>query len=592
MKTLQQLHDYVVETNTAALLAQGALPSATQQDKPISIYFLMNFTVHSIEPILQLYLKASGLQPDIVFGQYDTVMQEVLDTESIVQNKKIDILVCALWQDVSDAAFLNKLNDTESFIDELRHLFDLIQEKTPSLVLINTFLLPFWPETGIASTHKKNTGDAIRQVNQFIRQYVKDHASRCFLMDWERYVQVLGEKDSMDYRYWYLYKSPFKKSFLSYYASDITRVARALNGFAKKCLILDCDNTLWGGIIGEDGLSGIKLDKHDYPGKVFYDFQQSVLALHARGVILALCSKNNEDDVLQVLDQHPASLLRREHFATVRINWADKADNILDLIKELNIGLDSCVFIDDSPTECERVRLALPAVTVLTVTEPLYTYPSLLLREGLFDTLSVNAEDAERNVKYQQEAKRQAVFKKAQTMADYLASLELVATIRSRHDQDGARVTQLTQKTNQFNLSTKRYTEQQIEHFYTDKDSAVFSLHVQDKFGDYGLTGVFIAKRVENRGIIDSFLLSCRILSRDLEYVFLEQCLKYLSKTWHITQWEAPYSATEKNGQIRGFLQKAGFSALDNHLYHLETKKWEGYHVNHIHVMTEGLEHA
>lgn len=591
MKTLQQLHEYIVETNTAALVSQVTLPQLTQQDKPISIYFLMNFTINPIEPVLQLYLNESGLCPDIIFGQYDNVMQEILDNTSPLHSKKMDMVVCALWQE-ADVAILSKLDDTGSFINELNVLFDLIQEKTTALVLINTFLSPFWSETGITQTGKKNRADAIREVNQFIRQYVNQHSSRCFLMDWERYVQVLGEHDSMDYRYGYLYKAPFKKPFLSYYASDMTRVARALNGLAKKCLILDCDNTLWGGIIGEDGLSDIKLDKHDYPGKVFSDFQQSVLALHERGVILALCSKNNEEDVYSVLDHHPASLLHREHFAVSRINWSDKADNILDIVRELNIGLDSCVFIDDSPTECERVRLALPQVTVLQVPNPLYTYPSILFREGLFDTLAVHAEDANRNVKYQQEAKRQEIFKKSQTVSDYLASLGLIATIRPVNESDLVRVTQLTQKTNQFNLSTKRYTQQQIENFHADENSAVFSLQAQDKFGDYGLTGVLIAKREADRGIIDSFLLSCRILSRQLEYVFLEYCLKYLSKHWQIKQWQAHYLPTEKNGQIPDFLHKAGFQAGENTIFHLDTESWDGYHVNHINVMTEGFEYA
>lgn len=593
MKTLQQVHDYVIETNTAALLAQVTQTTTTQattQDKPVSIYFLMNFTINPIAPILQLYLQESQLRPELLFGQYDNVMQEVLDDFSLLYSKKIDIIVCALWQDPSDEAFLNKLNDIESFINELKTLFDLLQEKSSSLILINTFLLPFWSETGITSGG--DTAAAIRQVNQFLRNYIEQHASRCFLMDWERYAQILGEANSMDYRYWYLYKSPFKKAFLSYYASDITRVARALNGYAKKCLILDCDNTLWGGIIGEDGISGIKLDNYDYPGKVFTDFQKSVLKLHKRGVILALCSKNNEDDVWAVFDTHPASLLRREHFAIAKINWADKADNILDLVKALNIGLDSCVFVDDSPTECERVKSALPQVTVLSVPNPIYTYPSLLLREGLFDTLKVSEEDAGRNIQYQQEAKRQEFFKQSQNIDEYLSSLGLIATICRLQENDIARVTQLTQKTNQFNLSTKRYNQQQIENFSTDKDKAVFSLKVKDKFGDYGLTGVLIAKREADKGVIDSFLLSCRILSRRLEYAFLEYGLKYLSQIWQVKHWEAPYCASEKNSQIPDFLQRAGFQMKDNNIYQLHTEAWSHYPINHISVITEGFEYA
>lgn len=591
MKTYGQLHHTVITTNTAELIAHTETGRTGSTPKSISVYFLMNFTINPIEPILKFYLHESNMLPTIRFGSFDTVMQEVLDDDSSLYQQKYDIIVCALLHDPLDTAFLKKLVNPSLFISELKSLFELIQTKTGALLLINTIIPPFFAEFGISTSAKHSRAQNIGEINRFIYDFVKQSKGQCLLMDWARYSQILGEQNSIDARYWYMYKAPFKKAFLSYYAADITRVARALHAYSKKCLILDCDNTLWGGIIGEDGISGIKLDNHDSPGKIFYDFQSTVLELVERGVILALCSKNNEADVWEVIENHPHCLLRREHIAAHRINWQDKSNNIIDLVNELNIGIDACVFIDDSPTECELIRLAIPQLTVIQVPQQLYEYPTLLFKEGLFDTLIINAEDVKRNQKYQQESQRKEAQKHARNMTEYLTSLQLVATIQLLQPNNVPRVAQLTQKTNQFNLSTRRYTQQQIE-LLNCKDSAIFTLTVSDKFGDYGLTGVLIIKRKGKRGHIDSFLMSCRILSRHLEFVFLEECLNYLRARWRIDNWEAEYIPTEKNGQIQDFLAKAGFTKITGTNYTLDTENWCGFRVNHIKALLEGFEHG
>ena len=222
---------------------------------------------------------------------------------------------------------------------------------------------------------------------------MRQHRAQFFLVDFERIIRLLGEEKTIDYRFWYTSKALFKKDFLNAYAQEIVKIAKALKGRTKKCLVLDCDNTLWGGIIGEDGISGIKLDKHIYPDKLYYEFQQNVINLHERGIIIALCSKNNEEDVWEILDNHPSCLLKRRHVAAWRINWDDKSSNIKSIANELNLGIDSFVFVDDSPLECELVKKMLPDVTVLQVPQKLYTYPKILLHDGWFDTLHISEED-------------------------------------------------------------------------------------------------------------------------------------------------------------------------------------------------------
>jgi len=594
MRTLTEIHNTIIKDGIGGVLSaiNEIDISNSTSSKPVSIYFLMNYTINPIEPLLKLYLYESGLIPNIVFGNYDNVMQEILTTHSALYSEKFDLIICSLMYSPLDSTFLKKLENVEIFITELKQYFDLLLSNTSSLILINTLLLPFTSENGIASNTTLSRTEAILEINQFVRTYARQHAGRCIIMDWNRYIQLLGESNSIDYRYWYMYKAPFKKAFLSYYASDITKVAKAINGRTKKCLILDCDNTLWKGIIGEDGVSGIKLDNYDYPGKIFYDFQRSVVDLSKRGVIITLCSKNNENDVWEVLENHPHCLLKREHIAAYKINWKNKAENILDLVRDLNIGLDSCVFIDDSHSECELIKQALPEVTVIRVPDPIFEYPTLLLNEGLFDGLTINPADADKNIQYQQEEKRKQLQKTVNNLNDYLASLELKAHIDLMANNEIQRISQLTQKTNQFNLSTRRYTEQQIKDFHDSSHHAIYALNVKDKFGNYGLTGALIAKHDNSQGYIDTFLLSCRILSRNLEFIFLETCLKELSQQWKITTWLAEYIKNDKNMQIQDFLEKANFKHYSNNIYSMDMNDWDGYNINHIKIFKERLSYA
>ncbi len=387
---------------------------------------------------------------------------------------------------------------------------------------MNTFVPPYYSDFGISSAKDLSSHhNEVLQLNQLIREYVLSNSARFVLVDWERFVRLLGAGESMDYRFWYMSKAPFKKAFLDLYALELVKMARALKGKSKKCLILDCDNTLWGGVIGEDGLQGIKLDRHSYPGNIFYEFQKSILRLHDRGVLIALCSKNNEQDVWDVLEGHPDCLLKREHLSAWRVNWSDKASNISDLAAELNLGLDSFVFVDDNPVECGLIQDMLPEVTVLQVPDKLYTYPQLLKCDGLFDTLSFSTEDRQRSQMYRDESNRKHEQAKFETLDQYLASLSLSIKVHPAKEDEVPRVAQLTQKTNQFNLTTRRYSEAKISGLSKDPEWTVMSLFVRDKFGESGLTGVLIAHKDGDVGIIDSLLMSCRILGRNIEKAFV-----------------------------------------------------------------------
>ncbi|MCX6142677.1 MAG: HAD-IIIC family phosphatase [Ignavibacteriales bacterium] len=532
---------------------------------PIRFNFLRNVTVEGIEPYLKYHCYASGLKPKITFGDYGTIRQEILDKTSHLYATSPDIVVVSLFLETHLPNYFQSDWRAASVINDLQELFSSIAANTNSIIAINTFVPPFFTDFGIANTAlSTNRYYEVLQLNQLLRSFVQANPGRFVLIDWERLLRLLGEGESMDYRFWYMSKAPFKPRFLNLYALELVKIAKALKGKSKKCLVLDCDNTLWGGIVGEDGIQGIKLDRHAYPGVVYYAFQQRVLNLHERGVLIVLCSKNNEDDVWEILDKHPSCLLKRTHLSAWRLNWEDKVTNIQSLAHDLNLGLESFVFVDDNPSECEVVKSMIPEVTVLRVPPRLHRYPSLLDQDGLFDTLTLSTEDRQRSEMYRAEATRKHEQAKYENIDDFLGSLNLSVIIHQAKPDEVPRIAQLTQKTNQFNLTTRRYSESQITSFCDAPDWAVLSLSVRDKFGDYGLTGVLIAKRETDSGTIDSLLLSCRILSKRIEVALVLQGLDLLEQKWPVKSWYAEYIPTNKNHQVEKFWQQMGFSELSN----------------------------
>jgi FkbH-like protein len=567
MKLIREYLSAIDVDNLASLLSGvNHVSSADASFKTsVNINFLRNFTVEGIEPYLKYYLFMSDIRPKITFGNYDTVRQDVLDESSHLHASSPDIAILSLILEQLDPECINNGWSAEKVKNEIPELFNLTASRTNALIAVNTFVPPFYSKSGIASSSAlSDQGEQIAGLNKLIKDYVKKHSNQFFLIDWERLVRVLGEDKSIDYRYWYMSRSRFKKDFLKLYANEIAKIIKALKGHTKKCLVLDCDNTLWGGVVGEDGLHGIKLDRNDYPGKIYYDFQMSVLHLIERGALVTLCSKNNEDDVWDVLDNHPSGLIKRNYLSGWRINWENKVDNITSLADELNIGIDSMVFVDDDPSECEMIRRYLPEVTVLQVPGKLYNYPHLLFKEGLFDALYLSKEDRERPAMYQAEARRKREKVRFANLENYLASLELKATISPVKSHEIPRVAQLTQKTNQFNLTTRRYSEKDVTVFSNDPGCAVYTLSARDKYGDYGLTGVLIAKNENGKGIIDSLLLSCRILGRKLEVALVTYCIRKIEEEWDIAHWNAKYIPTVKNKQTADFWNKIGFTQVKN----------------------------
>lgn len=325
---------------------------------------------------------------------------------------------------------------------------------------------------------------------------------------------------------------------------------------AKKVLALDCDNLLWGGVVGEDGIEGLILS-NDHPGRSFRLFQEMLLELKKRGVLLALVSKNEEADVWNVFEHHPEMVLFRSDIAAYRINWKEKSSNLYEIARELNVGLDSFVFVDDSPVECLEVETNAPEVTVVSMPSEAARYAETLSELWCFDSLSITSEDKMRTEFVAGEQQRRELQQSETSLESYLESLKLVVQIRFAEEVDLLRVSQLTQKTNQFNLSLIRRSLPEIKNIH--KSGSILVLNLKDRFGDYGLVGVAILKQEDNCLLLDSFLISCRALGRGVEQAFLYTVFDFAFQK-NLKTVIAPYHSGPRNQQVKTFLLKMGFS--------------------------------
>jgi FkbH-like protein len=319
---------------------------------------------------------------------------------------------------------------------------------------------------------------------------------------------------------------------------------------------MDCDNTLWGGVVGEDGALGVDAGE-DAPGNAHVELQRYALRLREQGVLLAIVSKNDEPDVWEVFDRHPGMLLKREHLAAARINWRPKSENLRELAAELRLGSDSLVFIDDSPAECAEVRANAPEITVIHLDDDPAHFVGLLERACAFDRLALTSEDAQRAEMYSQERQREQLRGGA-TMDEYLAGLQLVVRIATVGEEHVARVAQLVNKTNQFNLTTGRRTESEVRTLVSDPSWRAYAVWVQDRFGDYGLTGAAFCRREPESWSVDTLLLSCRVLGRGVETALLS-CLLQQAEADGASRLRGRFIPSAKNEMAAAYYPDHGF---------------------------------
>ncbi len=538
-----------------------------QDMPPLKIAVLRNVTMEPIEPYLRYVAYQNKWNAKIKFGDFDNLIQEALGDTPLLFCKALDVvLVFSLLEQLSthiSSCFTSlSAEGLEKEVGRISEYFQAaiqgIRRQTDAMILWHGIETPLYPAFGIYDPQmRRGQTETVAGLNSILRETLSK-VPNAYFVDMDNCRARIGGSEFYDSRFWHIARIPYsRKSFANIAAEDFQFI-KALKGRMKKCLVLDCDNTLWGGVVGEDGLNGIKLG-HNYPGSAFLDFQREVVSLFHRGVIIALCSKNNEEDVWEVFEKHPDMLLKREHIAAARINWNDKSSNLKELSTELNIGIDSFVFADDSDFEVGLIRDRLPELGFIHLNkEKPLEYKQQLLQCGFFDAISFTEEDRNRGKAYFSEASRRQMRNNAEDLEGYYSSLQMKLEIGRADEFTIPRIAQLCQKTNQFNLTTRRYTEADIHQFSMSPKCDVFWIRVSDKFGDLGIVGACILRYGERQVLVDTLLLSCRTLGRGIEKKFLEEALNAAHlKGAKLAVGE--YVKTQKNSQTAGFYLDQGF---------------------------------
>jgi FkbH-like protein len=554
-------------------------PVLEEAKNSIAVGVAASFTGNSLLPFIGTPLLEAGLKPTIKLGPYNQLFQVCLDHKSFFkkaddQEYDIIVLLYRLEDIVLDEllGFLHGENGAfqraAEKIDVLAAALKGLRERFPGTLITS---LPPFPTALPAGTASLDNPTGLAALHRALTTRFADAVSSISgvrICDFDAIQRECGLPNSFDSRQWYLYRQPFTDSFLLRAGSLLARMVVSLRLPSKKCVVLDCDNTLWGGTIGEDGINNIELGD-EFPGTAFRDFQRLLLYWRAQGVFLTLASKNNEADVWEAFDKHSGMLLQREHISAWQINWNPKSENIVQIAKALNIGTDSLVFIDDSPMEIDYMRAARPEVSCVLVPEDPADILDTMRNLTLFDRLDVTQEDRKRADLMRAEQQREALSSSL-SPEEFRKNLGLRIDFFLAKPEDLERITQLINKTNQFNLTTIRRSVDQVRQLANSPQHRVFGIRVSDKFGDYGLTGVVITQIQQSSRelIIDTFLLSCRVLGRGVETALLA-ALAEEARSGGVEQLVASFIPTAKNAPASKFLPDHGFQAQGDNTWRL-----------------------
>lgn len=530
------------------------------------VAILRSFTVEPMVLLLRAAALAHGIDLAVHVGDFNAYAQEILDPESSLYRFAPDAVILAvrttdvapdLWLRFADLSPDAARTAVRRVSSSLRQWISAFRERSAASLIVHSLEQPLHPGLGVLDSQSENgQSAAILQMNRDLRQAAAAFHG-VYVLDYDALMARHGREPWHDERKWLMARLPIAPNHLLHMALEWMRFILPLTGKSAKALVVDLDNTLWSGIIGEDGMNGIKLGA-EYPGAAYQALQRTMLDLARRGILLAICSKNNLDDAMEVLENHPGMLVRPKHFAALRINWTDKAQNLREIAQELNIGIDSLAFLDDNPFEREQVRVALPEVTVIDLPQNPLEYATVVRDCPVFERLTLSPEDQQRTAMYAEQRQRADSEQTFQSKEDFFRFLEQEAELDPVSDLTLARVAQLTQKTNQFNLTTRRYTEQQIAEMAARPGWHIFSIRVKDRFGDHGLVGVAIAHDQGEQCEVDTFLLSCRVIGRTVETALLAHLAKSAAERGckRLAGWFLP---TKKNAPARDFYKQHGF---------------------------------
>jgi FkbH-like protein len=545
---------------------------------PFRLGIIGNGTLELIVPVLVATAARHGFALECILGGYDQFLQDALDPDSTLNKSRPDLVLLAI--DHRGLSLQPTPGNEEAANQAVVAASDLLESIRAGIsrnsgapCIIQTLAAP--PEGLFGSFDRALPGTArnlVDRVNQAICRSIL--RSSDVLLDVAGIAETVGLADWHSPALWNLAKLPFADAHVPLYAEHVGRILGAIRGKSRRCLVLDLDNTVWGGVIGDDGLEGIQIAQGDATGEAHLSVQQLAIALRARGVVLAVSSKNTDSVARRPFKEHPDMLLKEEHIAVFQANWDDKASNLRAIAKELALGLDSLVFLDDNPAERGLIRRELPEVAVPELDSDPAGYARTLAAAGYFEAISFSDEDRVRAEMYQANARRLGLQGQTADLGSYLQSLEMRIVFGAFDRTTRARVTQLINKSNQFNLTTRRYTESHIEQL--EADPSVMTLHARlvDKFGDNGIICVVICRTNRpDTWVIDTWLMSCRVLGRRVEQAVLGEVL-HRARASGITTILGDYVPTDRNEMVRDHYSKLGFKRSDDNNSD-GTTRWE-----------------
>ncbi len=534
---------------------------------PHRVVLLRSFTVEPVVPLLRAAAFMAGIDLTVHVGDFNAYPQEILDEHGLLYGFKPDTVILAaqtrdiapeLWARFADLSEQTVSDSVRRVADSFRSWIGTFRRHSSANLVVHSLEIPSVPSLGVLDAQAEvSQAAAIQQINQQLRTICREQRG-VFLLYYGALVARYGSSQWHDEKKWLTARMPISAGHLIHLAQEWRRFLVPLAGRTAKVLVVDLDNTLWGGVIGEDGMNGIRLGQ-EYPGAAHQALQRALLDLHRKGILLAVCSKNNFDDAMEALSTHPGMLLKPEHFAAMRINWSDKALNLREIAEELNLGIDALAFLDDNPIEREQVRAALPEVTVIDLPGDPVHFASVVRDSPFFERLTISEEDRQRGAMYVAERERTRAWHSFSSKEDFYRSLEQEAEIAAVDAATLARVAQLTQKTNQFNLTTRRYSEQQIAEMASRPGWHVTSLRVRDRYGDHGLVGVAITADEGDACEIDTFLLSCRVIGRNIETALLCH-LAEGARSRGRKELRGQFLPTKKNAPAKEFYAQHSFT--------------------------------
>jgi FkbH-like protein len=591
-RELQALASHALDLNQLIKLAK-AVSKARLEDKslfplePFRLAVLSNSTVDLIVPALVASGARHALALDIIQISYNQVAQEALTPDSTINSSKPDAVLFAL--DYRALPLKPCLGDPEGSARAAQGAFGYLQAlrqgikaNSSAVCIFQTFAPP--AETLFGSLDRALPGTT-RHLIESINAELADSVLRLgdALFDVAGLAETVGLAAWHDRQLWNMAKFPFSADWIPLYCDHVARIVAALRGKSRKVLVLDLDNTVWGGIIGDDGLEGIKLAQGDAIGEAHLDVQRFALELRQRGIVLAVSTKNNDEIAREPFQKHPDMLLKLEHIAVFQANWNDKASNMQAIADELSLGLDAMVLLDDNPAERGMVRKLLPQVAVPELPDDPAYFARTLAAAGYFESVTFAPEDLKRSAYYQDNARRADLQKQVGGVEAYLSSLDMTVTFEPFNPTGRSRIVQLINKSNQYNLTTRRYTDPEV--IAAENDPEVFTLQVRlvDIFGDNGMISVVICRPAETGSWeIDTWLMSCRVLGRKTENMVLREILKH-ARSAGIGKLVGVFRPTERNSLVIDHYAKLGFtrvseeeSGLSRWVLDVETAEPEG----------------